>query len=211
MSVYRVNAPKTLPPNNEIPYLVAQHFPQGFRGYAIDVGASDGKYINSTYLLEHMGKWTVVSVEANPMLKPLLLENRAWVEMCACGSKPKDDVDFHVNLDNLEAFSSLIPQKTHRRFKEEAGDRWEKVKVNVRTVDQLIEKWQFPRLDALFVDVEGTERDVLEGCDLAKWKPKVVVVESWDEGSHDVYLESFGYRRYAKSAENDLYVRGDEM
>ena len=196
-----------LEPNGEINNYILHQFPDGYRGYAIDVGASDGVLVNSTFVLEHYHCWRVLSVEANPYMKDLLNQFRLFVKMCAVGSKPADGVDFHINMDNVEALSALEPKRHHPRFIHEDKGRWMTVKINVRTLDQLLEESEFPRLDALCVDVEGGEADVLASMDWKKWTPRVVVVETWDRGEHDPFLIPKGYERVWRSAENDVYLR----
>ena len=207
MMARRAAGDPNLPPNSEVNYWLASQFPRNYRGWCIDVGASDGLFINSTVLLEKQFLWTVLSVDANPAYKHLLMKNRAFVKICAVGRKPAEGVDFHVNCDNLEAFSALNPVKNHPRYKEEAGKRWETIKVPVRTLDQLLAEWEFPKLDALTVDVEGGERDVLAGLDWDRWNPKVVLLESWEEGDLDTEMNPRGYERVWRSAQNDAYIR----
>ena len=192
------------PTNIPLASWCASQFPEGFKGWAVDVGASDGQSVNSTHYLEKALGWTVLCIEPNPHFKPMLLRNRVLVETCAIGDKP-GDAKLHVNLGNFEAFSSIAPSWSHRRVREEAGKEWESVAVRVRTLDSLLDQYEFPQLDALFIDTEGTEPDVLKGCDLARWKPRVVIGESWDEGALDQYLP--GYKRLWRSADNDCYVR----
>ena len=206
MELVRLNHPKDLPVNSEVANWIAAQFPANYRGFCIDVGASDGKFVNSTWCLEKERMWTVLSVEANPYLKDVLTDERVWVEMCAVSSEPANNVDFHMNLDNLEACSALNPMRKHERFKQESGTRWDIVKVNVRTLDQLLSKWDFPRLDALCVDVEGGEREVLKGLDWKRWGPRAVLVECWDRGGLDDVLVPLGYDRVYNSADNDGYV-----
>jgi FkbM family methyltransferase len=193
------------PPNGTVSTWIADQFPPGYVGYCIDVGASDGMSINSTYLLEKQHRWTVLSVEANPYYKHLLNECRAFVKMCAVAESPSDGADFHINLDNLEAYSSLKPSQ-HPKLAAEAGERWATTKVNVRTLDQLLAECEFPSLDALCIDTEGTEPDVLRGFDIARWQPRVILVESWDAGALDEQLKEFGYERVWRSADNDAYI-----
>lgn len=195
----------TLPVNASLSNWIQGQFPKGYKGYCIDVGASDGMFINSTWVLEKQHRWTVLSVEANPYLKPLLLKRRAFVKCCAVGSEPADDVDFHINSENLEAFSALKPIIGHPRYVQEAGKTWETVKVRVRTLNQLLEEAEFPRLDALCIDVEGGERDAMKGLDLDRWRPRVVILESWDEGALDDCLP--GYEKVWRQEANDCYVR----
>ena len=196
-------------PNGHISNWIKSQFPEGYVGYGIDVGASDGVSINSTYLLEKRDRWTILSVEANPYFKPILLQQRAFVKMCAVASQPSDGADFHINLDNLEAYSAL-KVTSHPKMRAEAGERWAVTKVPVRTLEQLLAEFEFPGLDVLCIDVEGGELDVLEGCDLVRWRPKAIVVECWNAGAHDEYLRQFGYRNVWRSADNDCLVRDDD-
>lgn len=203
------------PPNGHLSQFIHDLFPEGYRGWAVDVGASDGISINSTYVLEKAHFWTVVSAEANPAFWPMLLANRSFVERCAV-SNYSGEGTFYVNEDNPEAFSALTPPDYTRTYPS-AGERYKqptpgmqisKVRVPVKTVDEIIARWQFPRLDGLFIDTEGTEPDVLKGCDLKRWNPKVVVLECWDKMSTmDLYMESFGYKKTARNVHNDIWVR----
>lgn len=198
---------KVWPPNGHLSQWILEQFPTGYKGWGLDVGASDGISINTTFALEKHHGWTIVSVEANPDFYPALKHSRAMVEKCALGSEPKDSVEFHIHEQNPEAFSSLKPQV--RPHLHPQGDMsWKKVVVPVRTANQVLDKWEFPRLDLLAVDTEGTELDVLMGCDLEKWKPKVVIVESWDGVEEaDKYLESRGYKLVARNIHNNLHLR----
>jgi len=192
-------------PNAQLSDWIRDQFRPGFRGYCIDVGASDGMSTNSTYTLEHFWRWTVLSVEANPYYNDKLKETRNLHRICAVSDKPAKESPFHIHLDNIEAFSSLRPQE-HPKFKDQVGEKWLTTIVPVTTLEILMADLQFPRLDALCVDTEGTERDVLAGLDLKRWRPKVVLVESWDQGALDDVLLPLGYERVFRSQDNDGYV-----
>ena len=187
---------------------ISKHFPEGYQGYAVDVGASDGVSVNSTLFLESNLKWTVIAVEPNPHFKPMLIRNRIFVETCALGAERSEAMPLHVNLGNFEAYSSLNPQKNNPRAIREGATEWEEVLVRVRTLEDLLAQYEFPQLDALCIDTEGTESDVLKGLDLEKWKPRVVVVEAWTEGACDSSLP--GYKRVTRQGDNDCYVREPE-
>ena len=184
------------------------HFEPGYQGWGIDVGASDGISINTTYQLEKAHRWTILSVEANPGFSEMLKKHRAFVEMCAVSDKA-GEAEFTINVDNPEAFSSLSVTK-RRDLDGITTAKWSKVRVNVDTVDSLMQKWQFPQLDLLCVDTEGTELDVLKGTDIARYKPKVIVTECWDKVSPiDTYLEDLGYKKTARNVHNDIFVRAE--
>ena len=192
------------PPNGTLSQWILDQFEPGYQGFGVDVGASDGISINTTFALEASHRWTIISVEANPDFAPMLKQSRARVEMCACSFEP-GEADFSINTVNPEAFSSLRPTMREDLYPSD-GVEFKRVRVPVRTVEQLLARWEFPRLDLLCVDTEGTELDVLKGCDIAKWKPRVIIVEVWDKvGPIDLYLEDLGYVKTARNVHNDLW------
>ena len=193
--------------NGDLGELIQSHFPAGHRGYCLDVGASDGVTVSSTFLLEKKYNWTVLCVEPNPSFLERLTKHRVWIETSACAEQSGDFVPFHVHLDNEECFSGLRVIG-HPRMHAQDGAPWREIRVPVTTVDLLMAKWQFPRLDCLCVDTEGTELDVLKGCDFARWKPKILVVESWDEvGPCDAYLAGLGYQKIGRTIDNYIWKR----
>jgi FkbM family methyltransferase len=199
-----------LPPNGYISEYILKQFPPDYRGFGIDVGASDGVSVNSTLVMERGHRWTILSVEANPDYAPSLRIIRTMVEICACDAEPKESAEFKVYLENPEAFSSLRVSQ-HPKDKPNPASKWKTIQVPVRTVDQLLAKWQFPKLDVLCVDTEGTELDVLKGCDLNRWKPKVIAVECWNKDNPvSPYLTELGYTLGWTSVENYLWVRKPE-
>lgn len=193
--------PNTPGTNGPMSAWIADRFPEGYQGYCIDVGASDGFNVNSTFVLEKIFLWNVLSVEPNPEFHFALQNNRAFVEMCACAEKPSESEPFSVCIDFPEQGSALRPSN-HPIV---GNRRWRQINVRVETVDRLLNKWQFPRLDALCIDVEGGESGVLAGANLDHWKPKVIVVESWDQGSLDGLLPQ--YERVWSQKHNDCYLR----
>ena len=197
---------QVLGPNAQLSDFISDQFPPGHRGYGLDIGASDGISISSTYTLEKNYGWHILCVEPNPFFKELLHKHRTFIEICACDKESGDSVPFKVHADNPEAYSSLRPRK-HPTNKPSSGAKWHTIRVPVRTVDQLLFRWEFPRLDLLAVDVEGMEFDVLKGCDFNKWMPHVVVVETWDEvGDADDWLSEKGYRKVWRTVHNDVWV-----
>lgn len=188
------------PPDPHLNQWILDQFPKDYRGYALDIGASDGISSNTTWTLEKRHGWTCVCVEPNPRWHDRLLKERAFVERVACDDHPGSGV-LHVNGINPEAYTAL-------RVAHDVGVRspvgdWKDISVPVTTADLILKKWGFPKLDALCIDTEGTELEVLKGCDLNRWRPKAVIVEAWDQGQHDEYLKE--YRRVGRSEENDLY------
>ena len=194
---------KQVAPNHTLSDMIAKYFDTGYVGHAIDVGASDGISVNTTFGLEKTRRWTVLSVEPNPEFWPVLTATRAFVEKCAC-SNFTGQATLHINREIPEAYSTIGPRPDGHAV---GYALWDAAEVRVDTVENLLSKWRFPKLDVVCVDVEGTERDVMEGANLELWKPKVVVLESWEPNTHDPYMAERGYRPVTRLIHNDLFVR----
>lgn len=193
-------------PNAPMSDWIMSHFPKGFRGTCLDIGAADGFSVSSTFTLEARHGWKVLCVEPNPYFEAPLRARRGMVKMCAASRTPGDDADFLINLPNPEAFSALVVKEdalpaSQKHF------LWSNIRVKTRTVEQLLAEFNLVRLDAICIDTEGTERDVLESFDIEKWFPVVIVVESWNEGALDDYLIPFGYEKSRRVGDDDCYVR----
>ena len=196
-------------PDLELSNRIVKHFPEGYVGRAAEVGAADGLRYSPTFGLEKQYGWRVLCVEPNPEFAPKLRTNRAQVDLCACG-KEDGEAKFHANLHNPEAYSSLKPTGRTELFERDKAV-WDTFPVKVRTLDSLLEKWDFPQLDVLSIDTEGTEMDVLEGFDIKRWNPLLLLIESWDEGGPiTAYMESKGYRKIDRRADNNIYIREDK-
>jgi len=193
------------PPNYGLADIISSYFPRLYKGYAVDIGASDGQTCNSTYGLELARGWKVLSVEPNPEFWDWLTQHRGLVEKCACGEFG-GVATMTINVDGPEAYSTIGEVAARGR---EMYHDWKKIEVPVARVEDLLAKHQFPQLDVLCVDTEGTELNVLKGIDLKKWQPKVIVTECWDlSGPIDGYLAALGYTKVSRiqqQAFNDLF------
>lgn len=178
--------------------------------YAAEVGAWDGIADSPTYALERRG-WSVLCVEPNPEMKTALETNRQLVSICACGENDVEDQDFHIYGVNSASYSSLRLSEPRNEsewamWRPDPDGEWTTVKVPVRRLTRLLEEAGFPKLDALSVDTEGTELDVLKGLDFDKYRPTRIVCEAWtdDEPCLPFLLEK-GYRMVERRDVNLLF------
>ena len=82
------------------------------------------------------------------------------------------------------------------------------IDVPVRTVDSVLEEaGSPPGFDFLSIDVEGHEIEVLRGFDIARWHPRLILLEDHvaDLSKHR-YLKSAGYRIIRRYENNGWYV-----
>lgn len=194
-------------PYGEDEYLVTR-FPEGFRGCAAEVGAWDGQQGSVTLALEQDG-WKVLCVEPNPYCEESLKQWRDHFVMAAASDY--DGVGtFNIcsSGTNMPAYSALKPIIDHPVWHPGPNELWRAIEVRVARLDTLLEEAGFDHLDAATIDVEGGEMDVLKGFDLERWKPKVLVIEQWNEDNPiRPYLAERGYRFDERLYVNDCFIR----
>jgi FkbM family methyltransferase len=117
-----------------------------------------------------------------------------------------------VNVTNIRAYCAAFGAKVgtaKMRFNENAAtskvDPNGAYEVNMHAIDALSLK----HVDAIFLDVEGHELEVLKGAEqtIAKWKP-VIQVELWPDHVQSIhaFLTQLGYR-YMRTVGRDGVFR----
>jgi hypothetical protein len=85
------------------------------------------------------------------------------------------------------------------------------IEVPVRTLDDILrEARALAGFDLLSVDVEGHELEVLSGCDLARWRPRLVLLED-HVGNLEKhrFMKGAGYCLIRRVENNGWYVPRD--
>src|SRR5262249_44599245 len=82
------------------------------------------------------------------------------------------------------------------------------IEVPVTTLDQVLIDAQAPApLDLLSIDVEGHEIDVLDGFDMARWRPRLILIEDLVMNLRlHCYLCGRGYKWMRRTGLNSWYV-----
>src|SRR5262245_20226065 len=170
-------------------------------GFFVDVGANDPKEGSQSWHLEQRG-WTGVLVEPLPELADKLRRQRAAkVYGVACSSPANAGRTMTLYRAGIQ--SSLNPEHWVYKMQRDGS-----VEVPVRTLNDILTDAKAPApLDFVSIDVETHEIDVLEGFDLERWRPKLLLIEDmvFDRRLHR-YIESRGYRWVRRTAINSWYV-----
>ena len=184
--------------------LVRQFFAGRARGFFVEVGANEPQQRSQTWHLEQAG-WSGILIEPQPDLAERLRQARtAKVFAVACSSPDRagQTLPLHVAgpLSSLER-ERMAPGASPERV----------IAVPVRTLDQILIEAQAPvPIDFLSIDVEGHELDVLRGFDIARWKPRLILLEDHvaDLARHR-YLSRARYRLIRRFDNNGWYVPAD--
>ncbi|HRF07304.1 MAG TPA: FkbM family methyltransferase [Xanthobacteraceae bacterium] len=145
-------------------------------GFYIDVGAGHPVIDNVSFAFYLKG-WSGITVEPNPSLARLsrsLRPRDTGVETLV-GSAPGEARFFLV--DDFHGLSTMIGENA-RAAAENYGKKSNELTLPVTTLAALCRKHQPQAIDFLKIDVEGAEKDVLEGGDWKAFRPRVVVIEA---------------------------------
>ncbi|TLG71586.1 FkbM family methyltransferase [Methylocystis sp. B8] len=144
------------------------------KGFYVDVGAWDPDLESVTRHFYERG-WSGVNVEPNPHYFERLSARRPRDSnmRVAVGSRPGRA---SMTMIHGTGMSTLNPDIASRH--EHPDHQHEEVEVEVRTLDRIFEELGPQEVHFLKIDCEGAEADVINGFDLKRFRPWIVVVES---------------------------------
>lgn len=194
----------TIPARGREQELVREFFGDVRSGFFVEVGANQPRQESQTWHLEQLG-WTGVLVEPQPDLAAdLWCVRSAKVFAVACSSP--QNAGRRMRLYLAGPLSSLD------RDRMAPGAEPERViEVPVRTLDDVLMEARAPvGFELLSIDVEGHELEVLSGFELARWRPRLILLEDHvtDLAKHR-YLTGAGYRLIRRFGNNGWYVPRD--
>ena len=196
-------------------------------GYFIEVGAYDGVTLSNTFFLEQMG-WNGLLVE--PILplcqKAAEVRLRSRVIHAACSKRGSRGTAKFTVAQNVPVLSFLQADQEHIDRCKREGAQLVEIEVPVVSLDDILlneRRNRTPfgapwvpkvgwRVDLVSIDTEGCELDVLDGFDLARFRPRILVIENDRPAGAAIehHLNSRGYRKFHRQKINDFYVRNDD-
>jgi FkbM family methyltransferase len=185
-------------------HLIWQFFNRQCHGFFIEVGANHPTNGSLTWFLEKKG-WQGILVEPQEKLFALLRQKRpaSQVFRAACSSPDKIGyANLHIPSESLNGFATLEKNVDDFGIEYQCEER-----VEVVTLDSLIEKVRPLRIDVVSIDTEGTELDVLKGFSVMVHKPTLLLIE--DKGrslEKHRFLRSNGYKLVKRTELNNWYV-----
>lgn len=183
------------------------------RGFYLDVGAGSPDLGSVTRHFYEFG-WHGINVEPLPDRARELraARSRDVTYEVAAGNHGGQQILYRVRGD--EQLSTLSPHVA-RRYRL-AGASIDELRIDVRTLDDLLEEVQPERLDFLRISVDGDEQSVLDGIDLWRWRARVLLIHVvGPDGARTVgdVAQSLRDARYCFASTdgvNDYFVREEE-
>lgn len=190
--------------NEDEPALVLAFFPEA-KGTVVEVGANDPTQLSQSRAFEERG-WQAILVEPHPRYAQRLREQRKGrVFECACGRPEDAGTSLTLYLSGGESSVSTDLMQPHGLARVEG-----QVQVEVRTLDSILDEAQVESIDLLSIDVEGFELPVLQGIDLRRRRPRLVLLEDhlYDLTKHR-HMTAQGYALMRRAGANSWYVPRD--
>jgi len=192
---------RTVFPDQAEDRLKTEFFAPVRKGFFVEVGANDPQRGSQSWQFEQAG-WTGVLVEPQPDLaERLRAVRRAHVVAAACSSPANAGAAMTLHLSGPH--SSLKRELAVTGVVAKAA-----IRVPVRTLDDILEEVKAPvPIDFVSIDVEGHEVEVLSGFDLARWRPRLLLIEDHvtNLATHRS-LARAGYRLIRRTGLNGWYV-----
>ena len=181
-----------------------------YKGLMVEVGAATPELISNSYHWRKNG-WRTISIEPNPKFVKMHKEVGSEVYEYACSDVDEDNVSFTIvhddNLDTETTNHSFSHISDNSLIDKNIPDQWKAVydssdktniKIKVRKLNTILENLSIDKIDILTIDVEGNEKKVINGFDILKYKPSVIVIENImaNFNLQEILLE-FGYIKRA--------------
>ena len=193
------------------PYLA-----QNTESLIIEAGAADGITESSTYFFEKYFGRICVNVEADPVWYSKLVQNRkSSINLNFAldenvGTKVFTRV-LHPVLGESYGHGSLKHTHYHRRYLKKNNCSFSRIEVSTIDLTGLFEMVDAHSVDLLVLDVEGNEKQVLQGLKKldSDLLPRILCVETdkLNEFFLKHYLMKFNYTFFAKSFVNSFFIQ----
>lgn len=168
------------------------------RGFYVDVGAMDPIVDSVTKAFYERG-WRGINIEPVPQwYEKLVLDRPEDTNLNVAILDRPGMVHLHEVADTgLSTLDGALAEK----HKEESGYQTRDIPVTAVTLDMVLEQRVHQEIHFLKVDVEGAERQVLEGINLERTRPWIILVEATkpdtQEPDYDTWEHLITDRGYA--------------
>jgi FkbM family methyltransferase len=166
-------------------------------GFFVEFGATDGKSLSNSYLLEKEYAWKGILAEPAKTWHQKLKENRSCIIETKCIWNKSGTILPFIETNQAELSTITYYSDSDFQYKK----RKNKIAYEVETLslnDLLLIHGAPTEIDYLSVDTEGSESEILQAFDFSKYKINVLTVEhNYTPQRQKIFdlLTSSGFRR----------------
>jgi FkbM family methyltransferase len=189
-----------------------------YKGVIVEVGGATPDFLSMSKHFKDEG-WRSIIIEPNPMFVELHKNSGNEVYQYACSYENKSDADFTIVTQNVEAYGGIVTDHSFSAIdvkqeylnytnKKISDFKTEKIKINIKRLDDILTGINITEVDILSIDTEGWEIEVMRGIDTGKINCKIIVMENFTRNNmYNEYMASIGYRLDDKVHYNYIYVK----
>ena len=145
------------------------------KGFYVDVGAMDPTIESVTKTFYDVG-WIGINIEpVQEWFEKLIKERPNDINLPVVISNKDDTIEF---FEIMETGLSSIYEESLNEIVGQRGYHVSTKHKPSRTLNSILKEYQIQNIHFLKIDVEGAEKKVLEGLDLEKYRPWIIIIES---------------------------------
>jgi FkbM family methyltransferase len=189
--------------------LLNRLFPEGYRGFYIDIGAAHPTVHSVTRHFYNRG-WRGINVEPVPAFFDLIKSERPRDVNLRRAISDRPGVLTLYHAESSEGESTLSPVEAEAlRARGLSLDTFEVEAITLRGLCETHVP-EATEIDFLKIDVEHHEDAVIRGADWSRWRPRVLVIEADKDTSWEASLLESGYLYATHDGINRYYVRDED-
>lgn len=145
-------------------------------GFFVEFGATNGRDLSNTYLLEKDFGWNGILAEPARIWHSQLTANRsARIDFDCVWKVSGENLVFNeARFPELSTIENFNASDMHKKSR----DHGKNYKVSTISLLDLLQKHEAPKvIDYMSLDTEGSELEILEAFDFSQYQIKVITVE----------------------------------
>jgi len=189
-------------------YIIENFFLGKKDGIMLETGAGPTVEISMSKSFRENG-WRTICVEPNPYYVDMHKKEKNEIYQYALSNEIAYNHDFEIANPDTPYQLSSSAIKIIRNDKDTVNKKI--IKVDIVTLNWLLNSLGLSKLDFVSIDVEGWEIEVMEGFDTSIYKPLIILLENlYDDNYYNIYMNDIKYTLINKIFFNYIYKRNDE-
>ncbi len=147
-------------------------------GFFVEFGAAGGVNLSNTFLLEKQGGWRGILAEPFPLWHDSLAINRKVIIDHRCvWSQSGEQLEF-LGTEHAPEYATILDFRDADKYGVGRSRSNNVITVESISLNDLLFQHSAPiDIDYLSVDTEGSEFEILNNLDFARYHPRVITVE----------------------------------